>query len=147
MPVSNLQISLYDTNGILIEKVKSSEINDYSASGENMFTDSRIKHYEPIQKNYPYTVVCSYNLSTNEFFNINDWHPYNGSRCSINESIFTISTNNPDSFKYKMLNSSLKPIITEDRGRSTYLWKISNLKAYKPESYSSPMVTLTEVHI
>ncbi|MCT4604372.1 MAG: DUF3857 domain-containing transglutaminase family protein [Marinifilum sp.] len=138
MPISNLQISIYDTNGYLIEKVKSSRINDYSASGENLFTDSRFKHYEPIQKNYPYTVVYSYSLSANEYFNIGNWHPYKGSRCAVSESIFTIVTDNPNIFKYKLYNSSLEPVITEDKGKSIYMWKVTNLKAYKPESYASP---------
>lgn len=138
MPISNLRISLYDTNGDLIEKVKSSEINDYSSSGESLFTDSRFKYYEPIQKNYPYTLVCSYSLSASEFFNIGNWHPYKGSRCSVSKSIFKVATKNPDLFKYKLYNSSIEPEITKENETSTYMWQVSNLKAYKSESYASP---------
>ncbi|NOU60680.1 DUF3857 domain-containing protein [Marinifilum caeruleilacunae] len=136
--LSNLQIALYDAQGALIERIKNHEINDYSASGESMFSDDRVKHYEPIQKNYPYTIVYSYTQKLNEYTTIAGWYPYAGSKCSVQKSSYTISSANPELFKYKMYNSDQKPIIRKASGITNYSWEANDLKAYKYEPYASP---------
>lgn len=138
MPISNLQIALYDAEGMLIEKVKSSEINDYSASGESMFSDNRVKQYETVQKNYPYTIVYSYNQSLNEYTSIAGWYPYDGYRCSVQESTYKIVTSDPTCFKHKLYGSVIEPEVINIKGQTSHSWKASKLKAYKHEPYSSP---------
>lgn len=51
--IKNLNICIYDADGVLIKKVKDSDINDYAASGYSLFADSRVKHYEPVINSYP----------------------------------------------------------------------------------------------
>ncbi|PXY02975.1 hypothetical protein DF185_02450 [Marinifilum breve] len=138
MPLNSLQIAIYDAEGKLIEKVKSSEINDYSASGESMFSDNRVKQYEAVQKNYPYTIVYSYNQTLNEYTGIAGWYPYDGYRCSVQESTYTIVSSDPDSFKYKLYGAVIEPEETNIKGKTSLCWKASKLKAYKYEPYASP---------
>ncbi len=141
MPLSNLQIVIYDAEGMLIEKVKSSEINDYSASGESMFSDNRVKQYETVQKNYPYTIVYSYNQTLNEYTSIAGWYPYDGYRCSVQASTYKIITSDPSCFKHKLYGSTIEPEVKNIKGKTIHYWKASNLKAYKYEPYASPYST------
>ena len=134
--ISNLKISIYNSEGKLIERVKSSEIEDYSASGSSLFSDSRVKHYRAVQNEYPYTIHYSYDKNYNGFININSWHPYNSYLCAVQSSKFEVQITNQNNFRYKAYNTDIKPQITEDEGKQIYIWTAENLKALKKEPFS-----------
>ncbi len=134
-PLSELTAAIYNSEGWLIEKVKSNQITDFSASGSSLFTDGRIKYYEPIQKNYPYTIVYSYTQTYNSYINISGWHPYPGYRCAVEKSQFTV-TSKGDNFRYKTYHLDRKPSIEKQDDETSYFWELSQLAAIKSEPYS-----------
>jgi len=135
-PINELTAAIYDSEGSLIERVKSSEIKDYSASGSSLFSDGRIKYYEPIQKNYPYTIVYSYKKTYNSYINLRGWHPYSGYRCSVEKSDFNVVVSKENNFRYKAYNLDIEPQIKEQDNATSYSWKLSNLPAIKKEPHS-----------
>ena len=134
-PILELTAAIYDSEGSLIERVKSSEIKDYSASGSSLFTDGRLKHYEPIQKNYPYTIVYSYTQTYNSYINLTGWYPYPGYRCAVEQSQFNV-TCKEDNFRYKAYHLGIEPKIDEQEDETSYSWELSQLPAIKKEPYS-----------
>jgi transglutaminase-like putative cysteine protease len=59
--LSKLQVNVYDQSGLLIRKVKSSEISDVSSfDGFTLFSDNRLKSIDVAQSTYPYTVEYEY---------------------------------------------------------------------------------------
>lgn len=134
-PLYDLAAAIYDSEGSLIERVKSNEIKDYSASGSSLFSDDRIKHYEPIQKNYPYTIVYSYKKIYNSYINLRGWHPYPGYRCSVEKSQFNV-TSKEDNFRYKAYNIDFEPKVEKQDDGTSYSWELNQLPAIKKEPHS-----------
>lgn len=138
-PISNLQAKIYNAQGELVERVKNSEINDYSAtSGSTLFSDTRVMYYEPIQKNYPYTIEYSYQQNFSEYLNIHQWYPYRGYDCSVQSSILKVSVSESGNFRYKEFNLNALPEMTTVEDQSIYSWMIKNEPAIKSEPYSPP---------
>jgi hypothetical protein len=136
--ISNLKINIYNSEGKLIERVKSNKIEDYSASGSNLFSDNRVKHYKTIQSEYPYTIQYSYDKSYNGFINLNSWYPYGSYRCSVQNSKFEVHVSDSNNFRYKAYNTDIEPKVSENDGKKIFLWCAENLKALKKEPYSPP---------
>jgi len=137
-PISELQAAIYDASGYLIEKVKTNEVKDYSASGSSLFSDSRVKHYEPIQKNYPYTIVYSYKKVYDSYINLRGWYPYPGYRCAVEETKFDVIASNTDNFRFKPYRLEVEPKINKAANGTSYHWELKNLSALKKEPYSPP---------
>ena len=135
-PINELQASIYDSNGKLIERVKNNDIEDYSASGSSLFTDNRVIYYEPVQKNYPYTIVYSYKQNSRGYLNFDEWSPYYGYRCAVQKSFFVVSVADKDNFRYKAYNMDLEPEIKAQNDKKVYTWQFEDLPALKKEPYS-----------
>ena len=74
--ISGISIKIYDAHGRLIEKVKSSDIKDFSAVlGFSLYEDDRVRVYEPVIKNYPYTVVMEVKFNYNGYLQFPRWQP------------------------------------------------------------------------
>jgi transglutaminase-like putative cysteine protease len=146
--ISELKIAIYDAAGKLIERVKSSDIDDYSASGGNLYSDDRVKHYNPVQKNYPYTVVYSYKKSRNSYIHPGGWSPYKGYKLAVQESKFEVSANNNIGMVYKAYNFDAEPEVIALSNETSYVWHEKNLKAKVKEPFAPhsskvfPMVRL-----
>ncbi len=134
-PLSEIVIAIYDSEGSLIDRVKPNEIKDYSASGNSLFTDGRIRYYKPIQKNYPYTIVYSYTQIYNSYINLRGWYPYPGYRCAVEKSRFYV-TSKEDNFRYKTYNLEIEPIINKQNDGASYSWELNQLSAIKKEPHS-----------
>lgn len=134
--ISDLKIAIYNATGKLIERVKSSDIEDYSASGGNLYSDDRVKHYKPVQKNYPYTIVYSYKKNRNSYIHPGGWSPYKGYKLAIQESNFKVYASKNIDMVYKAYNFKGEPQITDQDNETCYVWQEKNLKAIIKEPFA-----------
>ncbi len=144
--VGNIKITIYDSSGDVFEKVRSIDIDDYSAaSGYAVFEDSRIKYYEPAVGEYPYTVEYEYNITYKGLFNLPFWQPVEGYALSVEKSLFRITA--PSGFGLRYLESNIDNHVSiqPDNGMNVYSWTLTNYPAVEEERYSPPLVEITPV--
>ena len=129
------EIILYDKEGELIEKKKLREMEDYGTSGlSSFFDDSRLKVYQPVIKETPFTVVINYSKKYTGFFQLRPWYPQSSSDIAVENA--RLSIYNPNNIEFKIKQQNLKEdsykLINEGNNK---LWEMTNIKAYKPEHY------------
>ncbi|MEA1898568.1 MAG: DUF3857 domain-containing protein, partial [Bacteroidota bacterium] len=135
--IGDITAKAYDKNGALIEKVKKTDIKDYSAvSGYSLFEDNRIKYYKPVVKTYPYTIEYEYEYEYTGLFHFPAWLPVFGYDLSVEHSSFKIFLPEGESFRYdeKNLKESVK--VNRNDNTVTYYWEVSNIPAIEREVYS-----------
>lgn len=133
--VKDISYFVYDKDGNEIEKVKKSEIKDYSAiSGFSIFDETRVKYIHPGEFDYPITVECTYEYEFDGYISYPRWSPVNGYNVAVQSSVFDVTVNPDASFRYKEFNTdSLTVKIDEINGR--YSWEAKNVRALEYESF------------
>jgi len=136
--VNSIDGVLYDAAGNVIRKVKSKEINDYSATGSvNLYDDNRVKVHDFNHKSFPYTVEYEMEVEYKHTFYFPDWIPQNYERLSVEKSSFTFIAPENYSVRYKALNFPAAPSISTEKGKKRMTWQTQALAALiKP--YASP---------
>lgn len=135
--INNIKASLYDQNGDRIEKVKSSDIKDYSAaSGYSIFEDSRQKYYKPQVKDYPFTVEYEYEIEYNGILNYPSWYPVVGFDVAVEHSEFKIIVPLDLGVRFKSNNIKGDPFIEDEERQRAYYWEINNFPAMEHEAHS-----------
>jgi len=89
--VRSIKAVVYNAFGKEIKKVKSKDIKDYSNSGGNMYSDSRVKNYGYIPISYPYTIDYTTVLESENTAFYPRWYPIISYYASTQESHFTIN--------------------------------------------------------
>lgn len=127
--VRDLKAFIYNANGELIKKLKSSDIIDRSAfDGFSLFTDSRLKYFDLTQGSYPYTIEFEYDIDY-------DFLYYIDGSTAISEEKMAV-----EHFKYQLIypvnlkpryatqNINVKPVVEKvsDNAESV-TWKLDNL--------------------
>ena len=137
--ISDIKISIFDKYGEQIEKVKQSEIKDYSAiNGFSIYEDSRVKYYEPHLKTYPFTIVIEYVISFTGYIGFPYWKPQYSDDMAVENASYTIVAKNGIPVRYLQKNFDILVEITNEGNSIIYKWKLSNLHAFEFEDYSPP---------
>lgn len=122
----------YDAFGNEIKKVRKKDFKDYSASGSNLFSDSRVIHFDYTPITYPYTVHYQYQYKSSNTAFIPRWIYVSSYYKSIQNSIYTI--NYPEGFVLKKSEMNFDGFdieVKEEKGSISYLTK--DIKAIKKE--------------
>jgi hypothetical protein len=130
--------AFYNESGHLISKITDKDFKDESAvSNISLFEDSRIKHFSPVSKTYPYTIEYESEIRVKQSLVLPEWIPCNSAGVSVQSSKFTILTNPDFAIRYKEMNKPGKVESGTDKsGYKTYKWEIKNMKALRSEPYS-----------
>jgi len=141
--LKNFKIHIYDAAGKLIKKVKSSDIKDYSAtSGATLFDDNRVKYYEALQNNYPFTIEYEYEREFNGTLSYPEWIAINSYKRSVEHSEFII--NIPENLKLRSKTYHFEGEVKEsnENGINTYKWEVNNITAFKSEPFSPDFIEI-----
>ena len=137
LSLKNFKIWIYDAEGKLVKKIKSSDIKDYSAtSGGTLFDDNRVKYYEAQQNNYPYTIEYEYEREFDGILSYPEWFAINGYNRSVENAEFIVKI--PENLKLRSKTYNFEGEYDESTvdGIKTYKWKVNNIKAFKSEPFS-----------
>lgn len=131
--VSIKDIILYDGNGKKVKSVKQSDIDDYPAFGSSeLYSENRVKVYDPDHAVYPYTVAYDYEIKQDNIISYGVWRPYSGYNISVQHASFTFSHPADVKIHKKEVNiPSKKPGVGISELNET--WEVSNLKAIEEE--------------
>jgi len=131
------KICIYDAEGKLIKKAKSSDIKDYSAtSGGTLFDDNRVKYYEALQNKYPFTIEYEYEREYNGILNYPEWRSINAYKRSVEKSEFTVHVPEKLELRSKTYHFNGEHHKSSSDGIVTYNWSVNSIKAFKSEPFS-----------
>jgi hypothetical protein len=133
--IQNVSAIYYDAFGNEIKKIKKKDFQDYSASGSNLFSDSRVIHYDYTPIKYPYTVHYKYQIKTSNTAFIPRWVYLSSYYKSIKKSIFKI--NYPLDIELKKVEKNFKNYTiksVDEPGKLSYI--CNNILAVKKEPLS-----------
>ena len=124
--------TLYNAAGVQIKKIKTKDLNDYSAVSDNSLAeDGRVKTFDFNYKVYPYTVEYEIEVLKNNSFMFPGWIPQEGESLSVEQSDYTVVFPEGYQLRYKSLNYSGEPKKSLDKGKQNLSWTVSNLPAIK----------------
>jgi hypothetical protein len=138
--VSFFKGAVYDAEGNLIKRLKSTDFYDRSYVSEgSLFDDSRLKEASLAQTIYPYTVEFEYEVNQDFLYSFPDFHLYDDDEVSAQKKIFKIVYNPkyPPRFKTFKIADPIKSIDSENRG--VFTWTFQNIIPDKFEPYSPEM--------
>ncbi len=137
--VRNIKGTFYNAIGMQIDKLKKSDIKDYSSYQDFvLFSDNRLKYASPAANTYPYTVEYEYEVETNDLVGFDSWMPVDGYNISLENAKLTYITPIDISIKHKELNYDFGFQQSKTGGKNILTWQVNNIKAYRYEPMSPP---------
>ena len=134
--INSVNAYMYDASGKELRHFKKKEMEDQPAyDGSSFVNDERLKVGSFYSHNYPYTVDFEEEDEITELIHIHDWYPQGSILFSVEKSTYSITASSDYSLRYRMINSTLKPVVSEENGKKTYTWQIGNLPAYEETPY------------
>ncbi|HEX8060528.1 MAG TPA: DUF3857 domain-containing transglutaminase family protein [Cyclobacteriaceae bacterium] len=136
--LKDLKVFVYDVDGSVIKKLKSSEIIDQAAfDGFSLYSDNRVKYFDLTQSSYPYTVEVEYDLEYNFLYAIT------GNELTTEENVavqsFSYELVYPVELtpRFKAYNIDERPVKTApSAGVESMKWHIENVKPFTREPMS-----------
>lgn len=125
--VTNLRGAVYDKDGRLIKKIKSSEFKDESAF-DGMYSDNRSKSVDLKQNTYPYTVEIEYELEYKFLFYIPSMTFIPDEKVSVQKARFALEY--PDGLqpRYRVQNIKQPHVQTKTPGGLNQIsWTLTDL--------------------
>ena len=140
--VSKVEAYIKDKNGIIVKKLKSSDLKDRSSISDGSFyEDNFIKEFTLIHNIYPYTIFYSYQLQEDAFFYLDHWIPVLDKEIPTLDATLTLDV--PPGFKIAYSSQYIESFKTDTiELRVKYTWKTSYTRQIEPEIYSPDLSTL-----
>ena len=136
--IKSIKGAIYNAYGKQVGKFSEGDFEDVSAGNDfSLFEDVRVKHYLPAVTEYPYTIVCEYEVKRKQTLDLDGWQPNPKDGIAVEKSSFIFSCGNNFKIRYKENNVPGKvSISTNSQGLKTYQWHVEDLKAIKYEPFS-----------
>src|SRR5690606_25460421 len=116
--------------GIPIGKFSLKDFQDRSASGQsNLYDDARVKSYSPAIHTYPYTIVCTVEITESQNLAILPWMPDYAYDVSIEQSSYSFTCGQADEIRIYQQNYEGEPAMEENAKTKTYRWTLKNIPA------------------
>jgi len=142
--ITSLKAQVFDSNGMLIKRLKPSEITDHSAF-EGLYDDSRVKVGDLSQGNYPYTVEFEYDVAYKFLYHITGSAIDAYEDVSVEHASYKLIF--PESLKprYKTYNVIQEAKYEKINDVVSLTWSFENFKARKFEPYSDHLKATTRI--
>jgi hypothetical protein len=134
--ISDVEACIFDANGIVVNKIKKSEITERSAIGESSFyEDNFVKEFTLKHNSYPYTIVYSYQVQQNEFLYIDNWIPVIDAKVATRSASLKVSV--PMNYSIAYLDQHVNdPTIDTLEEMITWQWQASYTDLIRSETLS-----------
>ncbi|MFK5957244.1 MAG: DUF3857 domain-containing protein [Lutibacter sp.] len=126
---------IYDAFGNEVKKIKKKEFKDYSATGSDLYGDSRVLYYDYTPISYPYTIYYKYQVKTSNTAFIPGWILNGSYYQSVQKAKFTFKY--PLDFKLFKSENNFKGYAiktTENPGILSY--ETEDIEAIKEEPFT-----------
>lgn len=133
--IKSVKMVAFDGSGKEIKKIKKGDFKDYSATGNNLFSDSRLIHYDYTPTTYPYTMYYSYEVKTSNTAFISGWIMNGSYYKSVQNSKFTIKY--PSDVKLIKSERNFEGYdVIKKEGNGMVSYEVSNSFAIEREPYT-----------
>lgn len=132
--LSDINATLYDSNGIKIKSAKRRDIYDVKYNGDNFLSDNRVKAFSFQHKTYPYTVEFEDEQVFNGIYYLPSWSPVLDAKLAVQQSKLIVQTPLDYGLRYKQFNLPNEPVINTSK-KITYSWELNNFKAMEDEIF------------
>ena len=103
--VRNISGRIYDADGARIGKIKSDEIDDYSAIGRgSVYSDTRVVYINPKQANTPFTMVYHYEIVYTDILDYPDFYLVPDFDIAVEHAEYSIVSKLKEGFRYREMN-------------------------------------------
>lgn len=134
---------LYDGKGKELKHYKKKEMPDFAdIDGNSLMEDDRYIGVNFAYRSYPYTVDFEEDDTNDGVLSFSDWSPVGSTNLSLQYSKYIIIAPSNYQVRYKQLNFSMPPVITEKDGKKTYVWEIKNIPSQTPEAFAPPRISI-----
>ena len=135
--IDYLSATLYNGNGNELKHLKKAEIEDQGdIDGYTLMNDTRLKLCNFFNRSYPYTVDFEEDDTNDGVLAFPGWRPAHGADMSVQYSKYVIIAPKEYEVRYKQLNFTIPPVITQKGNSKTYTWEVRNIPARLPEVLS-----------
>lgn len=137
-------LTIKSAKGIILDafgkpkgKFTLSNFSDHSAVSDiSLFEDDRLKHFAPTVMDYPYTLVCAYELKSKQNLMIPAWRAGGIPGVAVASSSFTFTCKPEDKIRVKSVNYKGDPEVTGTVKSKSMTWTVKNVPAFKPEPFA-----------
>ena len=138
---SHLEARIVDKNGKVVRKLKRRDINEEYGQDKNaLFMDSYHKSFQLNYDEYPYTLIYSYEVQSENRIQIIGWIPLHGWKIPTKEATLTIKT--PKDYKISFHDWKVDTLIKQTIGtEQEYTWKAHYTNILESETYAPPLIT------
>ena len=137
--IKRLNGKIYNSLGEVVKKITYSDFQDYSAiSGYSLFESTRVVHFDPEYREYPFTIEYSFEKNYSALISIPYWTPYNDYDVSVEKSIFSVKSSPLANLKF-LTNNFDSNSISAKTFDDKLIWNVENLSALKFEPMSPPV--------
>lgn len=146
--VSDIRIRIETTDGVVLRTIRQSEFKEESAvSSISFYEDQMVKKIVVTHNQYPYRIRYSYRRTSREFLTLTSWQPYLDPDVPVRYAKLVVTI--PGDYRVNIHQQNIDHQKTADSsGKITFTWEASDLKAYRPERFSPPFITLVPyVHV
>ncbi|SDE12737.1 Transglutaminase-like superfamily protein [Mucilaginibacter pineti] len=144
--VGSFEMRVYSADGTLTKKYHKSDMYDRAAvDNESIVTDDRILAIEHTVVTYPTTVEFIVEEDLKSLIDLGSWD-IQESEQAVQNTYYHISIASDAGFRYVNKNTSAKPQKTTVDKTDSYLWKVTNLKAFKLEDGAESWRVLPRIY-
>jgi len=134
--VSKLEAYIKDKNGLVVRKLKNSDITERSMMQDfSFYEDNFVREFTLLHTDYPYTLFYQFQEESNEFLFIDSWTPVIDTHIPTTNAILTLDIPKDYKISYK---SNLIDNFKVDTLTNNYhfTWKASFSKEFESEIFS-----------
>lgn len=136
---SDIEIKIYSATGQVIKKYRKGDMYERSAvSDGSIITDERLLAMQHTIPSYPTTIEVSYEENVTSFTSLSGWTIRPETEVAVQTALCTVNVNPSLGFRYQTENIDIRPLKVSANNMDTYIWKVENLKAFKPEENTLP---------
>jgi hypothetical protein len=132
--LDDAEIKLYDQAGNKKNTWSKKEMNS-GKYGDELVPEGKYTFFDVSTALYPVTVEFNYSVKFKGIFSLPGYDMHSPWR-SIQHSVFEIETPSDLGVRYKLINTNMQPLVTQEGSKEIYKWEQNNLRSYKPEKYS-----------
>ncbi len=127
---------LYNMAGKELKHFKKGDMSDYSNENEAFVSDERLKVSGFNYNFYPYSVEYEDVIEVSDAYHIPEWSPPRTGKMSVQVSRYILTAPVDYKIRLKLINTDVKPVITQKKDKITYVWEIRNLPVVPQEEFA-----------